>query len=120
MGLDTYAARRTPSGEWELAPKHDFTGIALGVGPATNAQSNFQGKVFDGLISALTGESLFQDIIEPDVVRAMHECLAATLYGEVAETMERLFPKAPEERWRDLVRFFEVCVEKGYGLMGSW
>lgn len=51
----------------------------------------------------------------------MFEQLAATPYSEVAKTMERLYPKAPEARWRDLVRFFEVCVaSNGYGLMGSW
>ena len=121
MGLDTYAARRDSSGEWELAPREDFVGIALGVGPAANALSNsFQGKIFDGLITALTGQTLFQELIAPDTVRAMHQNLEATPFNEVAETMERLFPKAPEERWRNLIRFFEVCAEKGYGLMGSW
>lgn len=121
MGLDIYAAKRGANGEWELAPKTDFAGIALGVGPATNSLSNsFQGKVFDPLITALTGQTLFQEIIEPETVRAMYECLAATPYSEVAETMERLFPKDPQGRWRDLVRFFEICVARGYGLMGSW
>lgn len=121
MGLDTYAVRRAASGEWELAPKEAFQGIHLGVGPYTDAMSNsFQGKVFDGLVTRLTDQSLFQEIIEPKTVRAMFEQLAATPYSEVAETMERLFPKVPEERWRNLIRFFELCAEKGYGLMGSW
>lgn len=121
MGLDTYAARRTTSGEWELAPKEAFQGIRLGVGPYTDSLSNsFSGKVFDGLITQITGQTLFEKLIEPDVVRTMYDRLAATPYSQVAEVMERLLPKQPEERWRDLVRFFEVCVERGYGLMGSW
>lgn len=154
MGLDTYAAIPNPnydpdkaeaaknaSGstseevsnddaryEWLVAPSKPFAGIQLigGLFSGGEGASSFRGKVYNDLIEDVTGVSLYQHIIEAEVVAQMADALAAYAstphedsdedsdddgYGRGYEYSEDL---------ESLVRFFAVCKENGYSLSGWW
>ena len=77
MGLDTFAAR-TPQDE-ELGEKDSraFAGIVLCGGMHSGSDGCFRGKVYDSLIEGVTGVSLYQEWITPEVVREMAAALEA-------------------------------------------
>ena len=73
MGLDTYAMQRGAEGDWEVAPDEPFDGIQLCGGLCSGGQdsSSIRGKVYELVVRAATGESLYQERIEPERVAAM-------------------------------------------------
>jgi hypothetical protein len=83
MGLDTFATVRGADGEWEPAPDEPFAGIHLvgGVFSGGAGSSSMRGKVYANVVHAATGQSLFQERIEPPVVAEM----AKRLRGAVEE-----------------------------------
>jgi hypothetical protein len=123
MGLDVFAARCP---EIELTEEDerafDEAGIELCGGIFSGGDSGFRGKVYDMLILDLTDVSLYQAWIPPETVQQM------------AEALHRIDPLEFEKEvagnysWEDysahtiihLCKFFDLCVERGLGLVGSW
>ena len=85
MGLDTFATVRGADGEWTPAPDEPFAGIHLvgGVFSGGAGSSSMRGKVYANVVGAATGESLFQERIEPAAVAEMARRLRAAV--EVAQ-----------------------------------
>jgi hypothetical protein len=123
MGLDVFAGR---SPEIELTEEDlvafDEAGIELCGGIYSGAGGSFRGKVYDTLVLDLTGVSLYQAWTPPQTVRQM------------AEALHRVDPEVFEKEtaghysWEHysahtiehLCKFFDICVERGLGLVGSW
>ena len=115
MGLDTFAAR-TPQDE-ELGEKDSraFAGIELCGGMHSGSDGSFRGKVYDSLIEGVTGVSLYQEWIAPEAVREM----AAALEACDTERVAIEFDSSPVD-CEHLRRFFQICGERGLGLIGWW
>jgi hypothetical protein len=81
MGLDTFAMVRGLDGEWEPAPDEPFEGIELvgGVFSGGTGSSSMRGKVYNLVVMAATGESLYQERIEPERVAEMARRLRAAV-----------------------------------------
>jgi hypothetical protein len=90
MGLDTYATQRGADGQSEVAPDGPFDGIELcgGICSGGAGSSSIRGKVYAYVVQAATGESLYQERIEPETVAEMARLLR-TAVGEAQRTGAR-------------------------------
>ena len=123
MGLDVYAVRSPELGLTEEDQRaFEEAAIELCGGIFSGDNGSFRGKVYDMLILDLTGVSLYQEWIPPETVREM----AGALQRVDPETFEKEL--AGNYSWEDysahtlehLRRFFDMCVQRGLGLAGSW
>jgi hypothetical protein len=130
-------------GEWHHAPDEPFEGLRLADGWGT---SMIRGKVYADVVAAATGESLYQERVEPGTVADMAKQFRAAVerakrqgtrpgQREVPVLGE---PGAPRTKQieisllevagceihageaEDLARWFEICAERGYALEGWW
>ena len=134
MGLDTYAYN--PKGEID---KEKFSHITHLVGGmfSGNGEGSFRGKVYDRLVEEVTGESLYQAEIEPEVVKEMYRELKHYKPKRYVEMEEEVFDAnkrkmikrkviaddeygIKKKELKDLIEFFRVCAENKYGLRGWW
>lgn len=131
MGLDNYAARH-PKGGLTDEDRQAFeqAGIDLCGGLESDGTVSFRGKVYDRLIQEITGVTLYQEWIPPDIVRRMSEALNAYSAEELAEIWDEVEPLPKhifgedaghsDRETGDLQRFFAICAERGLGLIGWW
>lgn len=130
MGLDNYAARH-PEGGLTDEDRQAFeqAGIDLCGGLESDGVVSFRGKVYDLLVQEVTGVTLYQEWIPPEVVRQMSEALNAYSAEELAEIWDEIEPLPDfegtpvghsEETTAHLQRFFAICAERGLGLIGWW
>jgi len=143
VGLDTYAMARGENGEWRHAPDERFEGLRLADGWGT---SSIRGKVYAEVVEGATGQSLYQEMIEPLTVADMAERLRAAVeeakragtrvghrdVGAVDEQGQHVSKwveipilevagcEVHAEEAEDLARWFEVCAEHGYAVEGWW
>lgn len=116
MGLDNYAAR-DPSGELTLEDVTAFeeADIQLGQGAW-----GFRGKIYEELIYNVTGVSVYQGWLPPEVVRemwsALERCNAEQVASDVDVYKQANTPFAVQE----LRKFFRICAEHHLGIRGSW
>jgi len=116
MGLDTFAS--CAPGNVVLSDEDegafDAAGLELCGGMHSGDGGSFRGKVYAELILDVTGVSLYEEWIPPEVVREMAAALEACDPEAVAE------PGTPPGAVRDIARFFRVCADRGLGLVGWW
>ena len=82
-----------------------------------------RGKLYTYLIEHVTGQTLYQPWIPPEVVRKMSEALDRCDPQEAIRTYREADP--PYAEWdatvvRQLRQFLRVCAKRGLGLVGSW
>jgi hypothetical protein len=87
-------------------------------GIVSGAAGSFRGKVYSGLVHEITGESLYEEFIPPDRVKAMYEAIRDCDPGEF-EGCDYRFGD-PEEQIEELRKFFKVCAERNLGIVGWW
>ena len=116
MGLDTYAVIEE-DGQRKRAPADAFPAdlrLCGGLLSGHGDTGSFRGKVYSDLIESITGESLYQEFIPPATVAEMSRKLDAD-DGSGFEDEGLGYKDLP-----DLRRFFAVCRERGFGLVGWW
>lgn len=120
MGLDTYASSR--AAEIVLSPEaeqaFEEAGIELCGGMFSGAGGSFRGKVYCGLIQAISGVSLYEAWIPPKVVRGMLADFSA-LSAEDKEELADEYGHSLQEV-RALQDFFQICAAHNLGLIGWW
>lgn len=119
MGLDTYAMRG-PDKELTIEDLKAFqtADIQLCGGILSGPPDSFRGKVYDGLIQEITGESLYQEWIPPKRVKKMYEALMKCNPKEAAKG-DYVY-SITEADTIDLRKFSRVCAERNLGLWGFW
>jgi hypothetical protein len=123
MGLDVYAVH-APDVELTEADMQVFdeAGIELCGGIYSGDGGSFRGKVYDTLILDITGVGLYQHWIPPETVRLMAEALHRVNAQEFEKNC------AEKYSWENysthtivhLCKFFDICVQRGLGLVGNW
>jgi|LakMenEpi03Aug12_release.lakeMendotaPanAssembly.Ray.scaffolds.fasta_scaffold40080_9 hypothetical protein len=127
MGLDIFAMKFAP------APAEDFKDINLCGGVFSTGDSSFRGKVYNSFIEWVTGDeqTLYKESIDFDSVKEIRNQLALffvenkdadkaqDLLDEIHNNGQIDYPIKVDEV-RNLLKFFDVCVEKGYTLHGWW
>lgn len=120
MGLDTYAVKveRADAGLFK-----DVRGLCGGMFSEDGSDGSFRGKVYDEVVEAATGRSLYQELIPPGEVAEMSELYDAWLEQWVKENGESGYSGKYEISYEELValgKFLRVCKENKLGLAGWW
>jgi hypothetical protein len=121
MGLDTYASR-TP-GDVNLTDEDERifeeAGIELCGGMFSGDGGSFRGKVYSDVVAHVSGVSLYEEWIPPETVREMAEafdrCDPEAVERDMAE--DGVYETTASEV-RNLQRFFRICADRGFGLVG--
>jgi hypothetical protein len=121
VGLDTYASRSPGDISLTDDDRRAFAeaGIELCGGMFSgDGDASFRGKVYLDVVDRVADASLMSDWIPPEGVR------------EIAAAFDRTDPEAMAEQSRDdhypataseiahLRAFFDICAERGLGLIG--
>lgn len=128
MGLDTFAMQTV------VAPAEAFDGITLCGGMFSSCGSaSFRGKVYDSFIQWVTGDehTLYEQHTDFEAVKEIRNQLALFFVEnkddtKAQELLDEIHNNAQLEysitvdEVRNLLKFFDVCVEKGYTLHGWW
>jgi len=120
MGLDNFAQRA--SGE-ELTDEDvaafEAEGPYLCEGLAAGDPGGFRGKVYCSLVLEITGESLYDDFIPPDRVKAMYKALRDCNPDDCTGRGDYRFGEL-ESQIDNLRKFFKVCAERNLGIASWW
>jgi hypothetical protein len=103
----------------EDAAAFEAADIELCGGVISGSPGSFRGKVYDRLVFAITGVSLYQEWIPPDRVEQMCEALLHCDPADYADCNDPRFGD-PQSTVENLRRFFRVCVQRGLGIVGWW
>jgi hypothetical protein len=139
MDLDNFAMTLGEDGKWRHAPDEPFEGLRLCDGWGT---SMIRGKVYADVVEAATGQSLYQERIEPATVVEMAGRFRAAVEqakqaGERVGEREMFDERGEMQRVRfpllevagceihageaeDLARWLEICAEHGYAIDSWW
>ena len=121
MGLDTFASRSPDDIELTEEDLQAFqaANISLcgGIFSGDGGDGSFRGKVYAMIILEITEESLYQEWIPPETVCKMHRRLAAY---ESSMTKDDQETDVTDIEILNLCKFFQVCCERGLGLINWW
>jgi hypothetical protein len=81
-----------------------------------NGDGSFRGKCYADFVERVTGESLYQEVIKPEVVKQMAEKIAVQQWEE--QEAGREFEN--EVEFKDLQRMFQAYAAAGHSLCGWW
>ena len=117
MGLDNYAAR--VPGNVELTEEDikafQEADITLCGGLFSGNDGSFRGKVYANYVEEVTSESLYDMWLPPETVHKMALTMAA-YQRSPEQDADSMVPTSFEHD--SLCKFFEVCSERGLGLVG--
>ena len=124
MGLDTYASRSP--GDIELTDQDrrafEAAGVDLCGGIYSGNDGSFRGEVYWSVVLEVTGVSLTNEWLAPEIVREMAEKLNAIAPETLAETNDSLqvesHGKTNVEETASLQCFFALCANRNLGLIG--
>jgi len=121
MGIDTFASRSPEDIELTEEDINAFRveNIQLcgGVFSGDGSDGSFRGKVYSLLIIEITGQSLTQEWIPPEVVSEMYNALLGCDPDQVIEEFRESNDSSLEII--ELRKFFKVCNDRGLGLI-NW
>ena len=121
--MDIYAVRSPDVGLTEAdVQAFDEAGIELCGGIYSGDGGSFREKVYDSLIQDLTSVGLYQHWIPPETVRQMAEALRRVDPQEFEKDCAKKYSWENYSAYtiEHLCKFFDICVERGLGLVGSW
>lgn len=121
MGLDTFAAKS--EGETDLTVKDlaafEKEDIQLAEYDLSFGSASFRGKIYAPLVDQITGVSLYNLYIYPEVVYDMWKSFEKTDPNTVA--VKPYWTKSQNvEAIQQLKKFFKVCADCKLGLYGSF
>ena len=117
MGLDNYASRKSEKIDISEEDVRAFAGIELCGGLISGSKGSFRGKVYDELITDVTGVSLYTDWISPERVARMSELLDKYDPEQVKSDSENWHYEIVASDVRMLQKFFKICAERGIGIV---
>ena len=119
MGLDTFAAHSPDDIDLTEEDIQAFRDAEItlvwGIFTSDGSEGSFRGKVYEEVVRRITGVSLYQEWIPPETVREMYEAFRSY---EISKWEQDGQPLPAEIPHSDLCRFFQVCAERGLGLVG--
>ncbi|HYU59013.1 MAG TPA: hypothetical protein VEO00_13340 [Actinomycetota bacterium] len=121
MGLDSFAAR-SPEGGLTAEDERAFAAAEIDLcgGMYSDGTVSFRGKVYSTAIEPVSGVSIYQRWIAPPELRAIAEAFDRC----DPETVERWMADEPDrttaEEVLQLRAFFDICRDRGLGLVGWW
>lgn len=125
MGLDTFVSRSPgrPTLSEEDTTAFHVAGFELCGGMYSDGLTSIRGKVYADLVFEVTGISLYEDWIGPGEVTHLARAFDARSADDLARLWDAIAPGRPRhssEETAQLQRFFDLCAERGLGLVGWW
>lgn len=119
MSLETYAVVVQPDGSMELADCDLFPITCLcGGGLSATGEGSFRGEVYDDVIEAATGETLYQELIPPEKVKLMSEKYNMWLATHFDGYTNGDGIHISRSELLALGEFLRICAQHGFGLHG--
>jgi len=126
MGLDNFASQVPDdlvlSEEDEKA--FEEAGIELCGGIISGGGSSFRGKVYDTLIEKVTNISLYSKWLCPETVKLISQRLSKYTPEELFTIRKNMHllrgSTGTAKEMANLQKFFQVCAERGLGIIGWW
>lgn len=118
MGLDSFW--KLPEGAETPVFERDIH--LCGGMMSANGVGSFRGKVYNFIIEAVTGVSLYQEEIDNETVMRMAVDLANTTFDEATQLAGSSFDyfDVTEAEYKDLIYVFSVYAHAGASLNGWW
>ena len=90
--------------------------------PSGSGEGSFRGKVYAGLIEAVTGESLYKEDISNDTVKKMSDALDKTSYADAMKLREadEYGYEIDRNEYGQLQEMFRLYADAGATLHGWW
>lgn len=126
MGLDTLVSRSPDDVVLtdEDTATFEASGIGLCGGMGSDGVTSIRGKVYAELVLEVTGISLYQEWIGPEDVAKLSRALDARSAEDLARCWDGLDghggPAHSSQETTGLKTFFDICAERGLGLIGWW
>jgi hypothetical protein len=124
MALDICAARN-PEGELTDEDVQAFRDAKIKLWPGAfgDGVTSFGGGEYDTLVTIVTGFSLYKKWIPPETVRKMANLLNRYSADQLVDIWNEAAGEdlsLEEDELASLQRFFDICAERGLGLVGFW
>lgn len=126
MGLDSLASRSPDEVELsdEDTAAFEASGIDLCGGMGSDGVTSIRGKVYADLVLEATGISLYEEWLAPEDVARLSRALDARSAEELADLWDSIDGRGgsghSSREAADLRAFFDICAERGLGLIGWW
>jgi len=123
MGLDTYAVyyrdhNKYVKGGDNNIPNELFPDNRLCGGMFSGGGNSFRGKVYADYVEWVTDVSLYEELIDADLVKVMAEQLSAVTEDKFNEFDNEWGITYDEAK--DLAKWFSVVAEEGGSVVGWW
>ena len=123
MGLDTYAVygrdhNKYVKGGDNNIPDELFPDNRLCGGMFSGGGNSFRGKVYADYVEWVTDVSLYEEIIDADLVKVMAEQLSAVTEDKFNEFDNEWGITYDEAK--DLAKWFSVVADEGGSVVGWW
>ena len=124
MGLDTYAAYGKDHNNYvedgsNLLPDAYFTKNNLCGGLFSGGGPSFRGKIYDDYVTWATGETLYNEEIDPDTVKHMADMLVKASFDDFARETGNSW-EITEEDTKQLAEWFRVVADHNGIVVGWW
>jgi hypothetical protein len=121
LGLDTFAAR-TPEGKLteEDVRAFESADIDLCGGIYSDGMVSFRGKVYADAIDLVSGVNIYEQWIPPEEVRAIADAFDRSDPEDVERRTADDHYSVTSSEVRQLTDFFDICRDRGLGLVGWW
>lgn len=123
MGLDTYAVygrdhNKYVKGGDNNIPDELFPDNRLCGGMFSGGGNSFRGKVYADYVEWITNVSLYEELIDADLVKVMAEQLSAVTEDKFNEFDNEWGITYDEAK--DLAKWFSVVADEGGSVVGWW
>lgn len=115
MGLDSLWRKEDDTDG--IVPKRFKICGGLFSGNLEIGNDSFRGKVYDSLVTEVTGQSLYQDKIPADVIKQMNTKIQQAKYEEVKDLA---MYELSEEEWQDFQAMWQEHSNADHHLVGWW
>jgi hypothetical protein len=123
MGLDSFWELPSTAELAKFTPPLSLCGGMF----SAHGEGSFRGGAYDSLVEAVTGESLYQGEISPEVVMRMAASLGSTEFEDLPKHLRAVSlddtvddSTVTRGEYEDLRRMFSVYAALGARLKGWW
>lgn len=126
MGLDTLVSRSPDDVVLTDEDMAAFVGSGIGLcgGMCSDGVTSIRGKVYADLVLEATGFSLYEAWLGPEDVAKLSCALDARSAQDLARLWDGLdgggSPTHSSLETANLKMFFDICADRGLGLIGWW
>ena len=79
-----------------------------------------RGKVYNRAVEVVTGQSLYQEEIDTEMVKRMSKLISKTKAREVRDFLDWFEDDEYEDYWKGVQKFFKVAAKYNASIGGWW